>query len=220
MDKIIEKIKQLRRGAMFIIEAPSGTGKSVVIKELLAQDENLKFSVSVTTREKRKGEIDGVDYHYINDAQYDQFLAQDAFYEYVNSQYGSRYGTLCSEVDSFINVGKDVVFDVDWEGMRQIKSKAPNDVVSIYLLPPSIKELRRRLEGRGTDSHEVIEKRMSLILEKLKHWDEFDYVIVNVDVDETVKKIQKIISGERMKRVRQIGVKMFVKELIKEAEEG
>ena len=114
MDKIIEKIKQLRRGAMFIIEAPSGTGKSVVIKELLAQDENLKFSVSVTTREKRKGEIDGVDYHYINDAQYDQFLAQDAFYEYVNSQYGSRYGTLCSEVDSFINVGKDVVSDVDW----------------------------------------------------------------------------------------------------------
>ena len=220
MDKIIEKIKQLRRGAMFIIEAPSGTGKSVVIKELLAQDENLKFSVSVTTREKRKGEIDGVDYHYINDAQYDQFLAQDAFYEYVNSQYGSRYGTLRSEVDSFINVGKDVVFDVDWEGIRQIKSKAPNDVVSIYLLPPSIKELRRRLEGRGTDSHEVIEKRMSLILEKLKHWDEFDYVIVNVDVDETVKKIQKIISGERMKRVRQIGVKMFVKELIKEAEEG
>lgn len=220
MDKIIEKIKQLRRGAMFIIEAPSGTGKSVVIKELLAQDENLKFSVSVTTREKRKGEIDGVDYHYINDAQYDQFLEQDAFYEYVNSQYGSRYGTLRSEVDSFINVGKDVVFDVDWEGMRQIKSKAPNDVVSIYLLPPSIKELRRRLEGRGTDSREVIEKRMSLILEKLKHWDEFDYVIVNVDVDETVKKIQKIISGERMKRVRQIGVKMFVKELIKEAEEG
>ena len=220
MDKIIEKIKQLRRGAMFIIEAPSGTGKSVVIKELLAQDENLKFSVSVTPREKRKGEIDGVDYHYINDAQYDQFLEQDAFYEYVNSQYGSRYGTLRSEVDSFINVGKDVVFDVDWEGMRQIKSKAPNDVVSIYLLPPSIKELRRRLEGRGTDSREVIEKRMSLILEKLKHWDEFDYVIVNVDVDETVKKIQKIISGERMKRVRQIGVKMFVKELIKEAEEG
>lgn len=220
MDKIIEKIKQLRRGAMFIIEAPSGTGKSVVIKELLAQDENLKFSVSVTTREKRKGEIDGVDYHYINDAQYDQFLEQDAFYEYVNSQYGSRYGTLRSEVDSFINVGKDVVFDVDWEGMRQIKSKAPNDVVSIYLLPPSIKELRRRLEGRGTDSREVIEKRMSLILEKLKHWDEFDYVIVNVDVDETVKKIQKIISGERMKRVRQIGVKIFVKELIKEAEEG
>ena len=145
MNKIIEKIKQQRKGAMFIIEAPSGTGKSVVIKELLRQDPNLKFSVSVTTRERREGEVDGLDYHYISDVQYDEFLAQDAFYEYVNSQYGNRYGTLRSEVDSFINVGKDVVFDVDWEGMRQIKAKAPNEVVSIYLLPPSIKELSAAL---------------------------------------------------------------------------
>ena len=220
MNKIIEKIKQQRKGAMFIIEAPSGTGKSVVIKELLRQDSNLKFSVSVTTREKREGEVDGLDYHYINDAQYDEFLAQDAFYEYVNSQYGNRYGTLRSEVDSFINVGKDVVFDVDWEGMRQIKEKAPNEVVSIYLLPPSIKELRRRLEKRGTDSKEVIEKRMALIVEKLKHWNEFDYAIVNVDVDETVTKIQKIISCERMKRVRQVGINVFVNALMKEAEEA
>lgn len=220
MSDIIEKIKQQRKGAMFIIEAPSGTGKSVVIKELLRQDTNLKFSVSVTTRAKREGEIDGLDYHYINDAQYDEFLAQDAFYEYVNSQYGNRYGTLRSEVDSFINVGKDVVFDVDWEGMRQIKEKAPNEVVSIYLLPPSIKELRRRLESRGTDSKEVIEKRMALIVDKLKHWNEFDYAIVNVDVDETVTKIQKIISCERMKRVRQVGIKVFVDALMKQAEEA
>lgn len=220
MNKIIEKIKQQRKGAMFIIEAPSGTGKSVVIKELLRQDPNLKFSVSVTTRERREGEVDGLDYHYISDVQYDEFLAQDAFYEYVNSQYGNRYGTLRSEVDSFINVGKDVVFDVDWEGMRQIKAKAPNEVVSIYLLPPSIKELRRRLENRGTDSKEVIEKRMALIVDKLKHWNEFDYAIVNVDVDETVTKIQKIISCERMKRVRQIGIKVFVDALMKQAEEA
>ena len=220
MNKIIEKIKQQRKGAMFIIEAPSGTGKSVVIKELLRQDPNLKFSVSVTTRERREGEVDGLDYHYISDVQYDEFLAQDAFYEYVNSQYGNRYGTLRSEVDSFINVGKDVVFDVDWEGMRQIKAKAPNEVVSIYLLPPSIKELRRRLENRGTDSKEVIEKRMALIVDKLKHWNEFDYAIVNVDVDETVTKIQKIISCERMKRVRQVGIKVFVDALMKQAEEA
>ena len=220
MNKIIEKIKQQRKGAMFIIEAPSGTGKSVVIKELLRQDPNLKFSVSVTTRERREGEVDGLDYHYISDVQYDEFLAQDAFYEYVNSQYGNRYGTLRSEVDSFINVGKDVVFDVDWEGMRQIKAKAPNEVVSIYLLPPSIKELRRRLENRGTDSKEVIEKRMALIVDKLKHWNEFDYAIVNIDVDETVTKIQKIISCERMKRVRQVGIKVFVDALMKQAEEA
>ena len=146
-------------------------------------------------------------------------MEQDAFYEYVDSQYGSRYGTLRSEVDSFINVGQDVIFDMDWAGARQMKEKAGNDVVTIYLLPPSIRELRRRLEGRGTDSQEIIEKRMGIILDKVSHWDEFDYVIVNVSLEETVTKIQKIISGERMKRVRQVGLRGFVRELVKEAQE-
>ena len=129
------------------------------------------------------------------------------------------YGTLRSEVDSFINVGQDVLFDIDWAGAREMREKAGDDVVTIYLLPPSIKELRRRLENRGTDSQEVIEKRMGIILDKIIHWDEFDYVIVNVDLEETIKKVQKIISCERMKRVRQVGLKRFVKELMKEAEE-
>ncbi len=146
--------------------------------------------------------------------------AQDAFYEYVDSQYGSRYGTLRSEVDSFINVGEDVLFDMDWEGARQMKEKAGDDVVTIYLLPPSIKELRRRLEGRGTDSKEIIDKRMKMVFDKIEHWDEFDYVIVNVNLEETILKVQKIISGERMKRVRQTGMKRFVNELIKEAKEN
>lgn len=219
MNEIINRLKKVRKGAMFIIEAPSGTGKGTVIKELLKNDPNIKFSVSVTTRKPREGEIEGVDYYFVTDEQYDEFLAQDAFYEYVDSQYGSRYGTLRSEVDSFINVGQDVMFDMDWAGARQMKQKAGSDVVTIYLLPPSIKELRRRLENRGTDSKEVIEQRMGIILEKMSHWDEFDYVIVNVDLQETVTKIQKIISGERMKRVRQVGLKGFVRELIKEAQE-
>lgn len=218
MDEIIDRLKKVRKGAMFIIEAPSGTGKSAVIKEILRQDKNIKFSVSVTTRPRRDSEVEGVDYYYVSNEQYDEFLTQDAFYEHVDSQYGSRYGTLRSEVDSFINVGQDVVFDMDWLGARQMKEKAGDDVVTIYLLPPSIKELRRRLENRGTDSPEVIDKRMGIIMEKVSHWNEFDYVIVNVDLEETVKKVQKIISGERMKRVRQIGLKRFVKELIKEAE--
>ena len=141
------------------------------------------------------------------------------FYEYVDSQYGSRYGTLRSEVDSFINVGQDVLFDMDWAGARQMREKAGEDVVTIYLLPPSIKELRKRLEGRGTDSKEVIDKRMGIILEKVSHWNEFDYVIVNVSLQETVAKIQRIISGERMRRVRQVGLKGFVKELVNEAKE-
>jgi guanylate kinase len=219
MDEIIDRLRKVRKGAMFIIEAPSGTGKGTVIKELLKQDNNLKFSVSVTTRQPRAGEVDGVDYYFVTDEQYNEFLAQDAFYEYVDSQYGSRYGTLRSEVDSFINVGQDVLFDMDWAGARQMRKKAPDDIVTIYLLPPSIKELRKRLEGRGTDSKEIIEKRMGIILEKISHWDEFDYAIVNVNLQETVTKIQKIISGERMRRVRQVGLKGFVKELIQEAEE-
>jgi guanylate kinase len=123
---------------------------------------------------------------------------------------------LRSEVDSFINVGQDVLFDMDWAGARQMRKKAPDDIVTIYLLPPSIKELRKRLEGRGTDSKEIIEKRMGIILEKISHWDEFDYAIVNVNLQETVTKI---ISGERMRRVRQVGLKGFVKELVQEAEE-
>ena len=219
MDEIVDRLRKVRKGAMFIIEAPSGTGKGTVAKEILKSDPNIKFSVSVTTRAPREGEVEGVDYYFVTDEQYDEFLAKDAFYEYVDSQYGARYGTLRSEVDSFINVGQDVLFDMDWAGARQMKKKAGKDVVTIYLLPPSIKELRRRLENRGTDSNEVIEKRMGIILDKISHWDEFDYVIVNVSLEETVRKIQRIISGERMKRVRQVGLKSFVKELIKEAKE-
>ena len=217
MNAIIEKLRQVRRGAMFIIEGPSGVGKGTIAKEILKRDPNIKFSVSVTTRAKREGEVDGVDYYFISDEQYNQYMKEDAFYECVDSQYGNRYGTLRSEVDSFLNVGEDVLFDMDWVGARQMRQKAPDDVVTIYLLPPSIKELRTRLENRATDSKEQIDKRMGMVLDKMSHWKEFDYVIVNVDVEETITKVQKIISGERMKRVRQTGLNDFVNELIKEA---
>lgn len=220
MSEVIQRLKTVRRGVMFVIEAPSGTGKTTLIKKLLAQDENLKFSVSVTTRQKREGEVDGVDYYYVTDAEYDKLVAEDAFYEKVDSQYGSRYGTLRSEVDSFINVGQDVVFDMDWVGLRQMKEKAPNDVVSIYMLPPSIKELRQRLEGRKTDSQEVIDKRMAVIAEKMQHWVEYDYVVICDDPDQTVDTIQQIFSAERMKRVRQVGLEEFTQKLMDEALHG
>ena len=218
MNDIIDKLKRVRRGAMFIIEGPSGTGKGAICKEVLAQDEHIKFSVSATTRAPREGEVNGVDYYFLSDAEYDQLVAEDAFYERVDSQYGHRYGTLRREVDSFLNVGEDVLFDMDWLGARQMKEKAPDDVVTIYILPPSYKELQRRLEGRATDSAEVIAKRMAQFKEKISHWKEFDYVIVNVNLDETVCKVQKIISGERMKRVRQVGLQDFVNELVRESE--
>jgi len=218
MEDIINYLRRVRRGAMFLIEAPSGTGKGTVIKELLRRDDKLKFSISVTTRAPRHNEVDGVDYYFISDEQYDKYKAEDAFYEYVDSQYGSRYGTLRSEVDSFLNVGEDVIFDIDWMGARQMKEKAPQEVVTIYMLPPSIKEVRSRLENRGTDSKEVIEKRMKLVTEKICHWQEFDYVVVNANLEDTVEKIRRIISGERMKRVRQQqGLENFVNELMEEA---
>ena len=219
MNQIIDKLRRERKGAMFIIEGPSGTGKGTIAKRLLDEDKNIKFSVSVTTRAPRHNEVEGVDYYFISNEKYDELLKQDAFYEFVDSQYGSRYGTLRSEVDSFINVGQDVLFDMDWEGARQMREKAPDDVVTIYLLPPSIKELYERLVNRGTDSKEVIEKRMRLVLDKLSHCDEFDYIVVNAELDDTVKKIQRIISGERMKRVRQTGMKDFVAKLEDEAKE-
>jgi len=220
MDNILEQLNKVRRGVMFIIEAPSGTGKSTVIKKLLAEDKNLKFSVSVTTRQRREGEVDGVDYRYVSDAEYDDLLAKDAFYETVDSLYGGRYGTLRSEVDGFLNVGQDVIFDMDWLGMEQIKSKAPDDVVSIYMLPPSIKELRRRLEGRHTDSMEKINKRMSVVLEKMKHWVEYDYVIICMNPEQASDAIKKIIAAERLKRVRQTGLVDFTKSLEEEVTNG
>ena len=220
MSEIINHLKAVRRGVMFVIEAPSGTGKTTIIKRLLERDNNLKFSVSVTTRAKREGEREGVDYFYVTDEQYDRLVKEDAFYEKVDSQYGSRYGTLRSEVDSFINVGQDVIFDMDWVGLRQMREKAPDNVVSIYMLPPSIEELRHRLEKRNTDSLETINKRMGVIAEKMKHWVEYDYVVICDDIEQTVDTIQQIFSAERMKRVRQVGLQEFAKQLLKEAENG
>lgn len=220
MTDILEQLDEVRRGVMFVIEAPSGTGKTTVIRKLLAEDEDLKFSVSVTTRQRREGEVDGVDYQYVSDAEYDKLLAEDAFYETVDSLYGCRYGTLRSEVDGFLNVGQDVIFDMDWLGMEQMKAKAPQDVVSIYLLPPSIKELRRRLEGRHTDSIEKINKRMGLVLEKMAHWTEYDYVIVCLNPEQATDTLKKIITAERLKRVRQTGLKDFTQKLIDEVNLG
>lgn len=220
MSEILEHLDNVRRGVMFVIEAPSGTGKTTVIKRLLEADKKLNWSVSVTTRKPREGEVDGVDYHYVSDAEYDKMLKEDAFYEFVDSQYGCRYGTLRSEVDGFLNVGHDVVFDMDWDGLRQMKAKAPNDVVSIYMLPPSVKELRRRLEGRGTDSKETIEKRMNMLLEKMKHWIEYDYVVICENPEQATSAIQKIFFAERMKRVRQLGLKEFTQNLVNEAKNG
>ena len=215
MSHIGEVMGKVRRGVMLIIASPSGGGKGTVIKKLLEKDENLRLSVSVTTRKIREGETDGKEYHFISEEQYRKLKSNGELYEdvkYVNNY----YGTLKSEVDTFINVGKDVIFEIDWQGLRQLKEKAINDIVSINILPPSFKELRQRLIDRKTDSEEIINNRMKNNVGEVQHWDEFDYVVINEDIDETVFKIQKILSGERMKRVRQNGLAEFVQNLIDE----
>ena len=220
MTDILKQFSKTRRGVMLILGGPSGTGKSSVVKKMLELDKNISWSVSVTTRIPREGEQDGVDYYFVSDEQYDKYRDEDAFYEYVDSEYGSRYGTLRSEVDEFINVGRDVIFDMDQDGLRQMKAKAPYDVVSIFLLPPSIKELRKRLEGRRTDSQEIIDKRMSMAVDRLKYWADYDYVVVSLDLDQTVETVRQILSAERMKRQRQTGLFKFTDELNQEARNG
>lgn len=220
MTDILEQLNKTRRGVMLVFGGPSGVGKSSVIKSMLSADKSINWSVSVTTRKPRAGEKDGVDYFFVSDEKYDEYLKNDAFYECVDSEYGSRYGTLREEIDKFINAGNDVIFDMDQDGLRQIKAKAPDDVVSVFLLPPSIEILRSRLENRHTDSREIIEKRMSMALERLKYWSDYDYNVVSLSVDQTVRKVQEILAAERMKRRRQPGLFKLMNSLVKEGKNG
>lgn len=215
MSKIGKHLGKVRQGLMLIIAAPSGGGKGTVVKKLMEQDDNLHVSVSVTTRGIRPGEEDGVHYYFKSKEEYEKLIEEDKLYEHAEV-FGNYYGTLKSEVDSFIHVGQDVIFDIDWQGARQLAEKAPDSVVKIFLLPPSIEELRDRLENRKTDSKDVIEGRMAQAVSEISHWSEFDYIVVNDDIDEAVYKVRKILSAERMKRCRQMdGLKEFVATLIK-----
>ena len=215
IDDIVNHLRKTRRGAMFVLDGPSGSGKNAIMEELIKKDPNLKFSVSVTTRAMREGEKHGVNYYYISDEEFDKLLEEDAFYEHVDSDYGPRYATLRSEVDSFLVVGQDVLFDLDNHGVAQLKEKAPYDAVSIGILPPSIGELYQRLLKRG-DNEEVVKKRMTKVVNRLQLMRTYDYVVVNVNLEESVEKLRRIISGERMKRVRQVGLPEFFEQLAKE----
>lgn len=215
---IVNYLRKTRRGAMFVLDGLSGVGKNTIIEKLLKKDKSLRYSISVTTRSPRPGEKDGVNYHFVSDVEYDKLLSEDAFYEHVESDYGGKYGTLRSEVDSFLTVGQDVLFDLDFPGMVQLKGKAPNDVVTIGVLPPSIKTLVDRLNTRG-EKQEVIDKRLKTFRTRLSYIRGYDYIVINDDLDETVGKVQRIISGERMKRVRQIGMPEFINQLFDEIKE-
>lgn len=202
-----------RRGLMFILSSPSGAGKTTISRMLLAAEDEIRLSVSATTRPQRPGEVDGTHYHFVSDAEFDRMVEADDFYEWAHV-FDHRYGTPKGRIRSGLKDGQDFLFDIDWQGTQQLYQKDQQDVVRVFILPPSLDELHRRLKARATDSDEVIEGRMERARAEISHWDGYDYVVVNDDVDECFAKVRQILHAERMKRARQTGLIGFVRELM------
>lgn len=202
-----------RRGLMFILSSPSGAGKTTLSRMLLAADSEIKLSVSATTRPPRPGEVDAVHYHFVSDERFDAMVEEDGFYEWAHV-FGYRYGTPKGMIRAALKEGQDFLFDIDWQGTQQLYQKDQQDVVRVFILPPSIDELHRRLQGRATDSAEVINARMERARAEISHWDGYDYVIINDDVDVCFEKVRAILEAERMKRARQTGLIPFVRGLM------
>ena len=204
-----------RRGLMFILSSPSGAGKTTIARRLLEeQDKGLRMSVSVTTRPIRPGEVDGRDYIFTDRAGFDRMVADDAFFEWAEV-FGHCYGTPKAHIRDELKRGEDFLFDIDWQGTQQLYQRAQGDVVRVFLLPPSIEELEQRLRGRGTDSDKVIRGRMDRARAEISHWDAYDYVVINDDIEACFEKVREILHAERMKRARQTGLIGFVRELMK-----
>ncbi len=202
-----------RRGVMLVLSSPSGTGKSTIARELLAKEDSLELSVSVTTRAKRGSEIDGTHYHFISVRDFERRRDTDALLEWAEV-HGNYYGTPRDEVDSAMGEGRDMLFDIDYQGGQQLMEKARADVVSIFLLPPSMAELQSRLVRRAEDAPEVIEKRLNNAIEEISHWREYDYVVVNKDLGEAFQQVRSILTAERLRRDRRPGLFEFEKELL------
>jgi guanylate kinase len=202
-----------RRGLMFILSSPSGAGKTTLSRMLLTKDDEIKLSVSATTRPPRPGEVDGVHYHFVTPEQFDLMVEEDDFYEWAHV-FGHRYGTPKGLIRAGLKQGQDFLFDIDWQGTQQLYQKDQQDVVRVFILPPSLEELHRRLTGRATDSAEVIAARMERARAEISHWDGYDYVIINDDIEVCFAKVRAILEAERMKRARQTGLIPFVRGLM------
>lgn len=204
-----------RRGLMLILSSPSGAGKTTIAKKLLREDEHLVTSTSCTTREKRHNEVDGKDYNFISITEFNRMIKDNEFLEYAEV-FGHYYGTPKRVVEGYLREGVDVIFDIDWQGNKALTSKARDDVVSVFVLPPSMEELYRRLRMRKADSEEVMKFRMERAGSEISHWHEYDYTIINHDLDQSMEKIFAILRAERLKKARRLGVPGFVDNLLKE----
>ncbi len=201
-----------RRGLMLVLSSPSGAGKSTISRELLKREPDLSMSVSMTTRPKRPGEVDGKDYFFVDRAAFAAKVEAGEFLEHA-TVFENSYGTPKAPVQRVLKAGGDVLFDVDWQGTQQLGQSAPQDLVSIFILPPSLAELERRLRDRAQDSDDVVQKRMAKAASEMSHWAEYDYVIVNDDVETSVRRVRAILAAERLKRERQVGLSGFVRGL-------
>jgi guanylate kinase len=201
-----------RRGVMLVLSSPSGAGKTTLSRKLLASDPGIALSISVTTRARRADEVDGRDYHFIDAARFETMRRGGELLEWA-TVFDNCYGTPRAPVEEAIAAGRDVLFDIDWQGTQQLREKARSDLVSVFVLPPSVEELERRLHSRAQDSHAVIAGRMGKAVDEMSHWAEYDYVIVNRDLDSAFAKVQAILAAERVRRGRQTGLTEFVRAL-------
>jgi guanylate kinase len=201
-----------RRGLLFVLSSPSGAGKSTIAKMLLAEDNQIEMSVSATTRPPRPGETEGKDYHFVTTDRFKEMVAEGEFLEWAHV-FGNRYGTPRAPVDAMLERGRDVLFDIDWQGAQQLYQQA-GDVVRVFILPPSMDELERRLRSRGTDDEEVINARMARAASEISHWDGYEYVLINDDVERCYGQVKTILAAERLKRKRQTGLIGFARKLM------
>lgn len=201
-----------RRGMMFVLSSPSGAGKTTISRRILEMDKEITLSVSVTTRARRSNEIDGRDYHFITKERYAEMIINEELLEHA-TVFDYHYGTPAKNVHENLARGIDILFDIDWQGTRQLAQKSRGDLVSVFILPPSMKELERRLRTRAQDSDETVARRMEKASSEISHWQEYDYVLVNDDLERTTASVISILKSERLKRQRRIGLPGFVDSL-------